>query len=567
MLAASRERASKAATVRAAQVEMRRAAAEADPSVWSGASRESFIVAAAAAATELETLASRWEAESAALSTYGSGVQEVQDQQRIMQLRRAAAEGDLKTARTDLQSATLDLQDSYWVTGGDTEEARRLLDRANEIFVVTSQRSRALEQEWDLLVERREYLDRECIAALTGEAVLGSMSRPSDGATGANPFAGLSAIDMLVLARTDRQALEQLSKSDPAAAQEWWAGLSEDQQHALVTAMPAFIGALNGVPAASRVAANKILAAEQLRKIRSQPSFSDIDGAPTLRTEFGAGEDLIRYLERVVAGEVQLYLWQPENGAVIEMAGNPETAKSALFVVPGTNARIGEFTSSNPTTRFANWQVNNSRTQSVVAFTVLTGPMPYLTADPIDLWSSGPQNNAFAAARAPELAAFEKGIFATMPGVPTVSYENSYASAIGSAAEAYGGTPTVRVLSAGVGATFGYEPAPDVIRYAIQAPNDINRYYAGLQAWEVGFGVAPESIPGINVLDSGQSGLPINAAIAQVELDVGGPLAVAVQIPDSVSNHIDTMSDDIQKNAASMREVQRLLAGTAGATR
>lgn len=174
---------------------------------------------------------------------------------------------------------------------------------------------------------------------------------------------------------------------------------------------------------------------------------------------------------------------------------------------------------------------------------------------------------AESAARAPELAAFEKGIFATMPGVPTVSYENSYASAIGSAAEAYGGTPTVRVLSASVGATFGYEPAPDVIRYAIQAPNDINRYYAGLQAWEVGFGVAPESIPGINVLDSGQSGLPINAAIAQVELGVGGPLAVAVQIPDSVSNHIDTMSDDIQKNAASMREVQRLLAGTAGATR
>ena len=44
------------------------------------------------------------------------------------------------------------------------------------------------------------------------------------------------------------------------------------------------------------------------------------------------------------------------------------------------------------------------------------------------------------------------------------------------------------------------------------------------------------------------------------------PPPVAVQFPDSVSNHIDTMSDDIQ-NAASMREVQRLLAGTAGATR
>jgi len=65
----------------------------------------------------------------------------------------------------------------------------------------------------------------------------------------------------------------------------------------------------------------------------------------------------------------------------------------------------------------------------------------------------------------------------------------------------------------------------------------------------------------------GSRAIPINAAIAQVELGVGGPLAVAVQIPDSVSNHIDTMSDDIHENAASMREGQRRRAGTAGATR
>lgn len=136
-----------------------------------------------------------------------------------------------------------------------------------------------IEREWDLLVERREHLDRECIAALTGEGVLGSMSRLSGGGAGGNPFAGLSAIDMLVLARTDRRTLERLSTSDPAAVQEWWAGLGEDQQDALVSAMPGFIGALNGVPALSRVAANRLLAAEQLRKIRSQRSFADVDGA------------------------------------------------------------------------------------------------------------------------------------------------------------------------------------------------------------------------------------------------------------------------------------------------
>ena len=79
------------------------------------------------------------------------------------------------------------------------------------------------------------------------------------------------------------------------------------------------------------------------------------------------------------------------------MAGDPRTAKSALFVVPGTNASISEFTSDNPTTGFANWQVERSVPPGcVLAFTVLTGPMPYLTPDPVDFWSNGPQNNAFA---------------------------------------------------------------------------------------------------------------------------------------------------------------------------
>lgn len=145
-----------------------------------------------------------------------------------------------------------------------------------------------------------------------------------------------------------------------------------------------------------------------------------------------------------------------------------------------------------------------------------------------------------------------------------MSYENSYASAIGSGAEAYGGTPTVRVLSAGVGATYGYEPAPDVTRYAVQAPNDINRYYAGMQAGEVGFGVAPESIPGITILESGQSGLPMNPQIAGIEVAVGGPLAVGVQIPDSVSNHIDTMSDDPSVNGSTLRQVKRILSEVQG---
>ncbi|MBG0717141.1 hypothetical protein G3N18_03440 [Microbacterium sp. 2C] len=106
---------------------------------------------------------------------------------------------------------------------------------------------------------------------------------------------------------------------------------------------------------------------------------------------------------------------------------------------------------------------------------------------------------------------------------------------------------------------YGYEPANDVARYAIQAPNDINRIYAGQQAWEVGFGIAPEQIPRITILNSGMSGLPMNPMTVSMEASLAGPLAVAAQIPASVDNHIDMMSDDLSVNGTSLRSVRELL--------
>ena len=99
----------------------------------------------------------------------------------------------------------------------------------------------------------------------------------------------------------------------------------------------------------------------------------------------------------------------------------------------------------------------------------------------------------------------------------------------------------------------------DGTRYAIQAPNDVNRIYAGQQAWEVGFGVAPESIRDIQILDSGMSGLPMNPSIAQIETAVAGPLAVPMQVPAGVENHINLVSDEESVNGSALHNVQRLL--------
>jgi len=101
-----------------------------------------------------------------------------------------------------------------------------------------------------------------------------------------------------------------------------------------------------------------------------------------------------------------------------------------------------------------------------------------------------------------------------------------------------------------------------VTRYSIQAPNDINRYYAGERAWEVGFDVAPEKIPGIRVLDSGMSGLPISPTAAKLEGAVFWPMVVA-QVPASVISHTNLMSDDVATNGAALYSVQQILQGVA----
>ena len=109
---------------------------------------------------------------------------------------------------------------------------------------------------------------------------------------------------------------------------------------------------------------------------------------------------------------------------------------------------------------------------------------------------------------------------------------------------------------------FGYEPADGVTRYAIQAPNDINRYYAGLQKGELGFGVAPERIPGIQILDSGMSG-PVMTPMKVAE-NLMTPLVVAAQVPASVENHNNLMSENVAINGSALKDVRALLAVTDG---
>ena len=56
-----------------------------------------------------------------------------------------------------------------------------------------------------------------------------------------------------------------------------------------------------------------------------------------------------------------------------------------------------------------------------------------------------------------------------------------------------------------------------------------------------------------------QSGLPMNPTIATVENAVAGPVSVLVQVPASVDNHVDMMSDDSAVNGTALRSLRQML--------
>lgn len=193
--------------------------------------------------------------------------------------------------------------------------------------------------------------------------------------------------DAARLLRQNPQWADMIRRGQPDAVATWWASSSPTTAAALVAGVPALIGNLDGVALADRVAANRARAAGHLADLRAKRDralgLHGPAGAPRARVVPSADVNRIdreiAYFQAVAAGRKQLYAWDPGHGSLIEMSGDPSTAKAALFVVPGTNTTADSFYGADPITRFANWQVRGGR-ESVLAFTVMTGPMPQLDA-------------------------------------------------------------------------------------------------------------------------------------------------------------------------------------------
>lgn len=358
------------------------------------------------------------------------------------------------------------------------------------------------------------------------------------------PSGDITTVPMSTVAAMSPDDLQHLAdRTDPAAAAAWWGELPASTRQALTADAPDVIGSLDGLPAEARVSANRLGARERLRRIDAMltHAVSQTDSIPSSP----ALEPLLQersYLTKVVMGAVQLYLFAPSRGALVEMAGDAATATRILFVVPGTNASLRSFMVDDPVTSFANWQVRHDDPSApILAFTVLAAPMPQISVD----LASGPQNNTIATAAGADYARIVTGINAAFPGLPTLSYEHSAGSQVGSAAEMAGARFDARFLAAGVGATDGYTTVPGTAYYAAQAKDDINRYYAGFQMGDIGYGVGPEDFSGVTIIDPGFT-----------ETETGN---VTAMVSQGLTLHNRLFSGDGSANGTVLKDVRLIL--------
>lgn len=269
---------------------------------------------------------------------------------------------------------------------------------------------------------------------------------------------------------------------------------------------------------------------------------------------------MIDYLQRVVDGDVQLYLWRPDKDEVIEMFGNPDTADVIMSFMPGTNTTMDSFYTATATTgitALTRWEVENARAgTSVAGLVVKQGAFPQLGGN---IFATGPQNNDMAEELGAKYADFAAGIHVITPGTPVVSVEHSFGSSVGGVAETQDAGFHTRITLSGIGMTSDYGPSLDTDHYAMRSPNDIldQLHVKETQIFNWGYQHAPTPENGFTELDSGIPGTPAWAQIGKV---ISPPIAIG-DLASGLDHHNQIISGDISENRVVMKQIQAFLTG------
>lgn len=99
-------------------------------------------------------------------------------------------------------------------------------------------------------------------------------------------------------------------------------------------------------------------------------------------------------------------------------------------------------------------------------------------------------------------------------------------------------------------------PSLSTERYAIQAPDDINRHLDEMQFFNWGYSLRANEANGFTELDSGIPGSP---AWVQAGYVVSPPIAAVGDILSGLDHHNQIISGDVEQNGQVLKTVQSLL--------
>lgn len=333
-----------------------------------------------------------------------------------------------------------------------------------------------------------------------------------------------------------------LSQSEIAAE---LTAMSAAERGRLIRAHPEQAGNTDGVPWATRVAANRLNIANAILREREvldrpledklrmaiSPTLGPADAErlwatlhadPALQAAAIVAHDRdalrrIAFYEGLL-GDIpdptdptrrvprQILAFDPDRSSLIEMFGNLERAHAVGVLVPGLNTTME--TSAEDALTAARFVAGSGG--DVAMITYLGGPFPTgeLVAGIAD--AADPR---YALAMAPRLAAFSEDVDRTVGRldrpVPVTYLGHSYGGSIVGTAERFGLTADrvvyVEAAGSGVGVS---SPAdwhnrnPDVLRFAMTAPGDWISIVQGLPAGP--HGADPDTMPGVIPLATGR---------------------------------------------------------------
>lgn len=318
-----------------------------------------------------------------------------------------------------------------------------------------------------------------------GQEVLGTLA-PSNlrgVTTGAGLLTNLSATGLAVLARTDPALASKIADLDPVQARDWWAGLTESERGALIDAMPAIVGNLEGLPYGDRDTANRIWLDQQYEEASEHLKERGTRASAADRERVDALEAILATLnpDQVSSERFLISLTSDRPPLAAVSIGNLDAADNATWAVPGMGSSaesLSDWARASENLLLAQEIADPNRTHAVVAWVGYEAP----PVGPFEVLSSDK-----AEAGAANLNRALVGFNAARPGIDLNVVAHSYGTTTASIALAQ---TTAHVDSYAMIGSAGLPPEIDEASdlqaehvYAGQARNAILGDPAGGDKW------------------------------------------------------------------------------------